>query len=349
MLIYRLVKYTQTVRDDNNYACCHWAGNGPVAELEEKLCSLYGAKHALCVDSATNGLLYLILAYGLNKREIMTTPLSFGGTIAGALSVGCTFSFTDVDYSLNIDPMSVLEVLKMRPKTKAIIAVDYGGNPHQMKAIHAICKEHGLIHIVDAAQSLGAKYPHENIAAYNDAMVVSFGAGKAISSGGEGGAIITNNSELYEKLLSTCQHAHRQERDLGIGVSHEFALNGRIHPIAALFASENFQSGLLEKQRERELYLGALSILGSFDSVSSTFFQQDSAFYHCPFLVKDADLLETEFKESDFSRKYYITKPTLQSLPSQLIKLGLKRKIKYSYSPWLDDNLNNIFFFKKNR
>ena len=66
----------------------------------------------------------------IKKSEIMTTSLSFGGTIAGAMKLGCTFGFTDIDKSLGIDPDAVIDLLSIRPKTKAIIAVDYAGIPH---------------------------------------------------------------------------------------------------------------------------------------------------------------------------------------------------------------------------
>lgn len=336
--------YIQKALSDNAFACCHWAGNGAVATLEGKLCSLYGAKHALCVDSATNGLLYLILASGLKRSEIMTTSLSFGGTIAGALSMGCTFSFADIDNTLNIDPESVRDLLQVRPKTKAIIAVDYAGNPHQMECINDICKEYGLLHFVDAAQSMGAIYPWANVASHNDAMVVSFGGGKSVFSGGEGGAIITNDTELYERLLSTCQHPHRQERDLGIGRSHEFALNGRMHPIASLLACESFESGLSAIKEKRETYLRALSVLSSFKSVSSIFDQKNSAFYHCPFIVDSLDLFVSEFNESLLSSDYFYTAGTVRDLPELLVQANLWRRIKATYCPRLDSFKYDLCF-----
>ena len=339
--------YVRKAQSDTGFACSHWAGSGAVAGLEKKLCAHYGAKHALCVDSATNGLMYLLLAYGLKNSEIMTASLSFGGTIAGALHLGCSFSFADIDDSLGISPESVKELLSIRPKTKAIIAVDYAGIPHQTKAIGDICKEYGLLHFVDAAQSMGAECSLSEAAALNDAMVVSFGGGKAIFAGGEGGAIITDNSDLYEKLLYTCQHAHRQERDLGIGLSCEFALNGRMHPIAALLACENFESGLNAIQKKREEMLLALSVLSSFRSVSSTLQQQHSSFYHCPFIVNDTLGFEAEFMESALSKDFFYTKKSMASLPDLLARAGLPRLIKASRSRRLDSLNGKLFFLHK--
>ena len=183
---------------EQNCSWSHWAGNGAIANLEKKLCSLYGAKHALCVDSATNGLMYLILATGLKRKEILTSSFGFGGTIAGALALDCKFHFADIeDNSLNICPDDSFEILRKHESIKAVIAVDFAGIPHNMEALHQICREKGLWHFVDAAQSLGANYNQTDVAKQNDAMVVSFGACKAISGGGEGGAIITDNTISY--------------------------------------------------------------------------------------------------------------------------------------------------------
>ena len=349
MSTYRnLENYITGALSDSAVACGHWAGNGAVAELEGKLCSYYGARHALCVDSATNALLYLLLATGLKRGEIMTSPLSFGGTIAGALALGCSFCFADVDESLCISPESIRGLLGARPRTKAVIAVDYAGIPHQMEAVHGICREHGLWHFVDAAQSMGAGYDRRDVASLCDAMVVSFGGGKAVFSGGEGGAIITDNPELYGRLLSVCQHAHRQERDLGIGLSHEFALNGRMHPIAALLACGHFESGLSDIRKRRRICLRALTVLSSFESVSSTLRQQGSSFYHCPFIVNDCRRFEEEFRRSCLADRFFFTAASVTPLPEQLCQAGLRRRITAADCPGLDRIIDEVYFLHIN-
>lgn len=339
-----IIKYIEEATSNHGFACGHWGGNGAIEALEHKLCGLYGAKYALCVDSATNGLLYLLLATGLQRSEILTTSLSFGGTIAGALSLGCTLAFADVDNTLTLSPNSVQTILRFQPKTKAIIAVDYAGNPHHMQEIHRICGEYGLWHFVDAAQSMGAQYPCHDIADYCDAAVLSFGAGKTVFSGGEGGAIITNNMELYQRLLSACQHGHRQERDLGIGMSHDFALNGRIHPIASILANESFESGIMTVQSKRESYLNALASLRSFKSFLPIIKQENSSFYHCPIVVKDDKLFNLEFAESELRKNYYYSKAALTSLPEQLRRIGMSRRIRASDSFFLDGIIDKLYF-----
>ena len=345
----KIEDYLTEAASNDDFARSHWAGNGAVAELEKKLCLHYGAKHALCVDSATNGMMYLLLAAGLKHSEILTTSLGFGGTIAGALLLGCKFHFTDIDATLNIDSGDAREIVSENRNIKAVISVDFAGNPHDIKTIHKICHKYDIWHFVDSAQSLGADYGNMNIANQADAIDVSFGSGKAVFSGGEGGAIVTNNTSLYNSLVSVCQHPHRQSRDLGICMSHEFALNGRISPLAAIVACESFESGLAAIRQKRESLKNALAVLSTFKSVTSTFFQLDSAYYHCPFIVSDQDAFIEEFKSSRLSLRYYYTKASFVPIPCQLELNGLKDRIITSHCPKLEQIVGHMYLLHINK
>lgn len=341
--MYNLIKaYISRCLSDNEYALTHWAGNGAIAKLEYKLRSHYSAKHVLCVDSATNGLMYLLLATGLRRSEIITTPLSYGGTIAGALSLECKFHFADIDNSLNLNPDSVFEILEQGKNIKAIIAVDFAGNPHDVRAIHQICDNKRIWHFVDAAQSLGASYDGDAVQ-FCDAMVVSFGSGKTIFAGGKGGAIVTNNTELYNRLVSICQHPHRQERDLGIGLSHEFALNGGIHPLSAVIACEMFEKGISMIEEKRKKMNAISNVLSSFASVSSISSQEGSTFYHCPFIIADDDLFACEFSASPLRNDYNFQKAPFIPLPTQLERAGLSRLIKTSSCLVLSQIIDKLY------
>ena len=335
-------EYINSCISSKAYETNHWAGNGAIADLEGKLRSYYGAKHALCVDSATNGLMYLLLATGLKRSEVITSALGFGGTIAGVLALNCKIHFADVDERLNIRPDSVRAILTANPDIKAVLAVDFCGNPHDSKAIDQICKESEIWHFTDAAQSLGAS-DDSDVLYFCDALVVSFGSGKSVFAGGRGGAIITNNTNLYNRLVSVCQHPHRQERDLGIGFSHEFALNGGMHPLSAIIACDMFENGLTSVSERRKKMNNALYVLSSFLSVSSIFNQASSTFYHCPFVVKDDELFFKEFNASPLQENFYFRKAPFISLPAQMERTGLKRKIKSSETPFLNQVLDKLY------
>lgn len=321
----------------------HLAGNGATALLEAKLCSHYVAKHALCVDSATNGLLYLLLATSLQGKEIITTPLTWGGTIAGALSMGCKFHFADIDNgTLNICPQSLDDCLCKSKSIKAVIAVDFAGNPHDIAATHEICEKFGIWHFVDAAQSMGAIYDGINPIELCDAMVVSFGSGKTVF-GGEGGAIITDNTELYMKLVSLCQHPHRQERDCGIGTSTELALNGRIHPVAAIMANESFEAGLVSMNEKRTKMRAVCQQLVEFNSVSSIVNHLNGTFYHCLFFAHRESMLKIEFEKSTLVNDFDWAKTSLVSLPDQLRRIGKSTVIKHYDNIQLENTLNRLY------
>lgn len=339
----KIKNYIKTALADTSYAYAHLAGNGAIAELERKLCAFYHSEYALCVDSATNGLMYLLMATRLERSEILTTPLSYGGTIAGALSLDCKMHFSDIDKMLNICPESSQSILHNNPKIKAVIAVDFAGNPHNISALNSVCHEFGIWHFVDAAQSLGAEYNVQNIAQLCDAMVVSFGSGKTIFAGGKGGAIITNNAKLYNCLVSICQHAHRQERDLGIGLSNEFALNGGIHPLAATLACELFEANLSALNVRRQIMNNALRELSTFKSVSSICTRIESTLYHCPFIVKNAELFEKEFLDSILKAHYHYREAPFTPLSLQMYNAGFKRKVKSAFFPRLEHIIDKIY------
>lgn len=343
-ILHEIEKYLTDSESNKATAYSHLAGNGATAALEAKLCSVYGAKYALCVSSATNGLMYLLMAAGLQKSDILTTPLSFGGTIAGALALDCRFYFAKINNStLNIDIDSTANILDADPGIKAVVATEFAGNSYDMEALHYICEQRGIWHFVDSAQSLGYNYGISNIADYNDAMVVSFGTGKTVLAGGEGGAIITNNLELYQKLVSICQHPHRQERDCGIGLSSELALNGRIHPIAAIIANVTFESGLQELAQKRKMMVEMLDRLSRLKSVSCFLNQNGGTFYHCPFVVENESNFKKEFAKSPLAGEYYYTKASVIPIPEQLARIGEEYRIGFYDGDKLEKILRQLY------
>ncbi len=157
--------------------------------------------------------------------------------------------FADVDPAmLTLDPVSARRHISRH--TKALLAVDIYGNPADMRTLRRVADEHGLWYVADAAQSFGARRDGLPASSLADALVVSFTTGKALCAG-EGGAILTNHPDLYQKLVWYTQHPSRQRRDLGLGLDNEFALNGRIHPWAAAWLLAHWDEAL-ERVRARQ-------------------------------------------------------------------------------------------------
>lgn len=188
---------------------------GPaVAEFEKTVAEYTGAKYAVAVSNGTAALHVACLAAGLKEGdEVITTPITFAASANCVLYCGAKPVFVDIEPdTYNIDPTKIEE--KLTPKTKAIIAVHFTGQPCKMDEIHEIAKKHNLLVIEDAAHALGADYKGKKIGSISDMTTFSFHPVKHITTG-EGGMITTNSKELYDKLILFRSHGiTRDERFL---------------------------------------------------------------------------------------------------------------------------------------
>ena len=329
-----IIEYLEQVEKGDFTARCHLTGNGAVESFEGKLKNFYGVNHALCVDSATNGLMYLALAVGLENQEIVTSPLSYGATISGALWLKNKFHFAGIDETLNISPETINDALKENPRIKALYAVDFAGIPHDMLAIRKICDAYGVWYFSDAAQSLGAEIKGMKASSLADAFVVSFSPGKTIFCG-EGGCILTNNTDLYKRLVTITQHPYRIKRDVALGISSELALNGRMNPLAAIVGDAVFHSSLMNLKERQQEFLKLYIELDKLPMVKPFRFSEKQilpSFYHLPIMIDDFDLFENELDTENKNRCIFReAKAVLELLPDQLKRMSKSRYIKSFY------------------
>ena len=174
---------------------------GPkIDEAEEKLCRITGAKHAVLIANGTAALHAICFAAGIGEGdEVITTPITFAASANCALYCGGKPVFADINpETYNIDPDQIEKCITN--KTKAVVAVDYTGQAVEINRIKTICDQHGLVFIEDAAHSLGTKYDGKPVGSIADMTEFSFHPVKTCTAG-EGGAITTNDDELYKKLL----------------------------------------------------------------------------------------------------------------------------------------------------
>lgn len=193
---------------------------GPkVTELEERLCKLTGAKYAVACSNGTAALHMAAMAAGVGAGdELITTPITFAASANCALYCGATPVFADINpNTYNIDPKSVSE--KITDKTKAVVAVDYTGQAVELDALLEMCHSKGITLIEDAAHSIGTKYNGKMIGSIADMTTFSFHPVKTVT-GGEGGAVLTNSEELYQKLLLVRAHGITRDADLLVNESH---------------------------------------------------------------------------------------------------------------------------------
>ena len=187
---------------------------GPyVKNFEEALAKKVGAQYAVAVTSGTAALHCAVIAAGIEKGdEVLVTPMTFAASANCILYVGATPIFVDVEENTgNIDVNKIEE--KITDKTKAIIAVSYRGNPVKIDKIMDIAKKHNLIVIEDAAHAIGAKYKDIYVGNNADMTIFSFHPVKHITTG-EGGAITTNDKELYRKLIEVRSHGITRNVDI---------------------------------------------------------------------------------------------------------------------------------------
>ena len=185
-----------------------WLTQGPMVEKFERAVADYcGAKYAVAVSNGTAALHITCLAAGIGKGdEVITSPITFVASANCVLYCGGKPVFADVQKDIpNIDPNEIKK--KITKKTKALIPVHYSGHPCNMREIQQIAKKYKLIVIEDAAHALGAEYRGSKIGAckYSDMTTLSFHPVKHITTG-EGGMVLTNKKDLYEKLLLFRNH-----------------------------------------------------------------------------------------------------------------------------------------------
>lgn len=174
---------------------------GPkIGEAEAKICEVTGAKHAVLISNGTAALHAACFAASIGPGdEVITTPITFAASANCALYCGGKPVFADINpETYNIDPDSIEK--RITEKTKAVVAVDFTGQAVEVQRIREICDKHNLIFIEDAAHSLGTKFNGKPIGNLADMTEFSFHPVKTCTAG-EGGAITTNDDELYKKLL----------------------------------------------------------------------------------------------------------------------------------------------------
>lgn len=183
----------------------NWAIGKYTTEFEDKIASYIGAKYCVTFNSGTSALHASLLAHGIQKDdEVIVPSYTFISTVNSPLFVGAKPVFADIeDNTYGLSPEDVES--KITKNTKAIIPVHYAGMPCDIKEIKDIADDHNLIVIEDNAESFGASIDGRKVGTYGDSAMVSFCQNKIITTG-DGGAIVTDNRDIYEKLKLIRSH-----------------------------------------------------------------------------------------------------------------------------------------------
>ncbi|MBC7948131.1 MAG: DegT/DnrJ/EryC1/StrS family aminotransferase [Chitinophagaceae bacterium] len=201
-------------------------------ELEEAICKRFGSKYAQLTSSGTAALTTALAVLGIGAGdEVIMPSFTFVASFEGVLSTGAVPVLVDVDETLTMDPSAVRRAIT--DKTKCVMPVHMCGSMADLEALQSICREHNLILLEDACQSIGATYKGKALGTIGDAGTFSFDFVKIMTCA-EGGVVLTNKEDLYQKCDGYTDHGHDHKGvDRGADLHPFIGYNFRISELHA--------------------------------------------------------------------------------------------------------------------
>ncbi len=194
-----------------------------------------GVEHALLTSSGTSALLVALLGIGLRPGdEVIVPAYTFVASYSAIIFAGGVPVLAEIDDSLTLDPADIER--RITPRTRAIMPVHMLGHPCQMDAIMAIAAKHGLLVVEDACQAAGASYRGRKLGTIGRAGAFSLNVFKTITAG-DGGVLITNDNEVYERAFGAHDQGHKPLRaGVEVGQRSILGLNFRATELLAAVA-----------------------------------------------------------------------------------------------------------------
>ena len=230
-------------------------------ELEQEICKTFGVGHAQLLSSGTAALTTAMAALGIGAGdEVIMPTFTFVASFEAVLSVGAIPVMVDIDETLTLSPAAVEAAIT--PHTKAVMPVHMCGSMAQMDELKAICEKHKLLLLEDACQAIGASYKGKKVGTIGDAGTFSFDFVKIITCA-EGGAVITNNADVYKKCDEYSDHGHDHlGKDRGADLHPYLGYNFRIselHAAVGLAQVRRLNEFLTLQQRNHSIIKKTLS------------------------------------------------------------------------------------------
>lgn len=207
---------------------CEFTFGPELTEFENKFAKLIGTKYAIGVASGTDALFLSMKALGIGAGdEVITTPSTFIATVGAIVATGAKPVFVDSNEEYNIDPNLIEKAIT--PRTKAILPVHYAGCPSDMPRIMEIAKRHKLHVIEDACQAISAAISGKLCGTFGISAGFSLHPLKNLNVWGDGGIVVTNSKEIYDKIILLRNHGLRGRDEVEI-----FGYNSRLDTIQAI-------------------------------------------------------------------------------------------------------------------
>jgi UDP-2-acetamido-2-deoxy-ribo-hexuluronate aminotransferase len=301
---------------------------GPeVKEMEAQLAEYVGVKHCVSCSSGTDALLMPLMAWDVGPGDaIFTTPFTFIATAEVIQLLGATPVFVDIDpKTYNISPQlldeaisKVIEAGELNPK--AIIPVDLFGLPADYASIETIAKKYDIKVLEDAAQGFGGQIDDRLACSFGDVASTSFFPAKPLGCYGDGGAIFTNDDDLYEKLVSIRVHGKGGDKYDNVRIG----INGRMDTLQAAIVLEKFTlfpSEVVLRNQVADKYNELLSDRVVVPSVPEGYL---SSWAQYSVLAKDAadrTALQAKLKDEGIPSAVYYPKPLHQQTAFAHLKI----------------------------
>ena len=238
-----------------------WLTTGPLVEQFEQALSEVAGAPCISVSSGTAALHCAYAAIGLTQGdEVITPPITFIATQATAALFGAKIVFADVQLDTgNIDPDAVEAAITNR--TRAIVAVDFGGHPAELDELRSIADKYGIFLIEDAAHSIGSLYKGKKVGSIADLTTFSFFPTKNFTTG-EGGAVASKNPELLKRakrfsrqgLVRSSEEFVIKDQGPWHQEVHEFGLNYRLSDILCALGASQLTRLSEFKSRRKDIF-----------------------------------------------------------------------------------------------
>lgn len=225
-----------------------------VNEFEKEIAKKIGVKYAHCVSNGTAALKIALFGLGIKEGdEVITQSFTFIATVEAILELGATPIITEIDKSLNMDPIDLEK--KISKKTKAIIPVHMAGVAAKMDVITAIARKYNIPILEDSAQALGAIYRGKSLGTIGDVGIYSLDIGKVITTG-EGGILVTDDEKIFLKAREYSDHGHEQNPNVprGEDTRSRWGFNYKMTELQGAIGLAQLKKldFILQKQRENK-------------------------------------------------------------------------------------------------
>lgn len=296
-----------------------------VKRFEQDLSQYIGVKYAVGCGNGTDALQMVYMAYGIGKGDAVFCPdMTFIASIEPACMLGATPVFVDIDsdtFNISIDSLkrqiaNVLSEGKLRPR--AVVAVDFLGNPADYDSLTAVCKQYDLLLIEDAAQGTGASYKGIRCGALGDVGTTSFFPSKPLGGYGDGGAVYTDDDEIYELLTSIRVHGKGKTKYDNVRIG----MNSRLDTIQAAVLDvklKNLQNEIDKRQKLAKYYVDRLG-----DIVKLQHVNKDCVSSYAQFVICLSDKQERDEMKAYLDEKSI---PSLVYYPNALHNLPVFKNV----------------------